>query len=172
MDFLLVGRETKRLAFREVRPTDFEDWLPFHQDKRTSEFWEGLSLNPIEACEQDLERTFYRYKNRLGGKNAVLLKETGQLIGQCGLLLQNVDGQKELEIGYSILPEYWKKGFATEAAIKCKQHAKKNKLAKTLISIIQVNNIPSQKVALANGMVLEKTTTYHKNLVHIFRVRL
>lgn len=169
-DYLLEGQETERLLFRKLAPSDFDAWLPFHQDKRTSEFWYGLPENPKVACEQDFERTFDRYQNNLGGKQALLLKSTGELIGLCGLLIQEVDGARELEIAYSLLPEYWGQGFASEAAEKCKAYAFENVLAKSLISIIQVDNLPSQKVALHIGMVLGKTTTYSDNEVHIFRI--
>ncbi len=171
MDFLLHGEETERLRFRKLVPADFELWLPFHKDKRTSEFWNGLPQDPETACEQDFERTFYRYSNHLGGKQALILKGTGELIGLCGLLVQEVDGQKELEIAYSLLPPFWKRGFATEAAVKCREFAFHNQLAESLVSIIHIGNVPSQKVALNNGMQLDRTTTYNNNPVHIFRIR-
>ena len=169
-DYLLDGQETERLSFRKIKPSDFEVWLTFHQDKRTSEFWSGLPPNEKIACEQDFERTFYRYENNLGGKQAVVLKGTNELIGLCGLLVQEIDGAQELEIAYSLLPKHWGNGYATEAATKCKEFAFENDLAESLISVIQIDNLPSQKVALNNGMFLDKTTTYSNNQVHIFRV--
>lgn len=102
--------------------------------------------------------------------NVLTLKTTGNLIGLCGLLIQTVGGIQELEIGYSVLPQYWYKGYATEAAKKCREFAFGNKLAESLISIIHIDNIPSQRVAIKNGMYLDKTTTYTNNQVHIFRV--
>jgi len=87
-------------------------------------------------------------------------------------MLQNVDGKKELEIGYSILPMYWGLGYAPEAAKKCKEIAKQNKWASHLISIIQIDNIASKRVAEKNGMHIEKTTVYHNNTVHIYRIDL
>ena len=172
MDLLLEGEQTKRLLFRKVLPSDFKTWLPFHEDKRSSEFWEGLPSDPKTACQEQFDRIFERYENNLGGMNALISKSTGEFIGLCGLLKQTVDQIEELEIGYSILPKYWKQGYASEAAIKCKNYAKEQSLAKSLISIIHINNLPSQKVALKNGMYLDKTTTYHNNPVHIFRVLL
>ena len=86
--------------------------------------------------------------------------------------MQTVDGIDELEIGYSILPKFWRMGYATEAARKCKAHAQSYRLAHSLISIIHVDNIPSQKVAMNNGMHLDKTTIYNQNPSHIFRVPL
>jgi len=169
-DCLLEGKETTRLVFRKFEHSDFDEWLPFHKDPRSSQYWVGLPQDPIKACEEQFERLFERYDNNLGGMNAMILKETGALIGMAGLLVQTVDETQELEIGYSILPKYWKKRYATEAAIKCKGYAFENKLADSLISIIHIDNIPSQKVALNNGMYLDKTTNYKDNPVHIFRI--
>lgn len=169
-NYLLEGQETDRLFFRKLQRTDFEAWLGFHQDKRTSEFWNGLPNNPQVACEQDFARTFYRYKNNLGGKQAVILKSTSELIGLSGLLVQEVDGVQEIEIAYSLLPKYWGKGYASEAAEMCRRHAFEHLNVTSLISIIQINNVPSQKVALNTGMLLEKLTEYGGNQVHIYRI--
>ncbi|WP_299531625.1 GNAT family N-acetyltransferase [Ulvibacterium sp.] len=170
MGLLLNGEETKRLGFRNIMPADFEAWLPFHEDPRSTQYWEGLPQNPRIACQEQFDRVFERYEKKLGGMNALIRKSDGNLVGICGLLVQFVDGLKELEIGYSILPKYWKQGYATEAATKCRQYAFENNLADSLISIIHVDNVPSQKVALNNGMHLDKTTFYKDNPVHVFRI--
>jgi len=171
-NLMLVGQETKRLRFRKLVSTDFDAWLPFHEEPLSFQFWNEMPKNPRVACENWFEKAFHRYENNLGGMNVLVDKKTNTFIGQCGLLVQTVDTIKELEIGYSILPEFWRKGYATEAAIKCKEHALANALATSLISIIHINNIPSQKVAKNNGMVLDKTTSYQNNPVHIFRIQL
>lgn len=171
MGLLLNGEETKRLKFRNLLSTDFKAWLPFHKDPRSTQYWEGLPKDPQTACREQFDRVFERYEKKLGGMNALILKSDGNLIGICGLLIQTVDGLQELEIGYSILPEYWKQGYATEAAVKCREYAFKNKLADSLISVIHVDNKPSQKVALNNGMHLDKTTIYKDNPVQIYRIR-
>ena len=168
--FLLDGENSERLYFRKVAPEDFEDWLPFYLNPQSTQFWDGLPKEPKEACRQQFDRIFERYQDEPGGMNALIHKTTSELIGLCGLLVQQVDDQQELEIGYSILPKFWLQGFAFEAAQKCKNFAFENGFTDSLISIIHVDNIPSQKVALKNGMYLEKTTTYKENPVHIFRV--
>ena len=172
MNFLMNGETSERLSFRKLTAADFNLWLPFHQDKRTSQYWSGLPNNPVDACKADFDRTFYRYNHDLGGKLALIEKKTNSFIGLCGLLIQEVDNKSELEIAYSLLPNYWHNGFAMEAAQQCKLFATTNKLADTLISIIQIDNIPSQKVALSIGMQIDKKTTYHDNQVYIFRVAL
>tara|TARA_E500000318_G_C3518604_1_gene195427 strand:- start:214 stop:738 length:525 start_codon:yes stop_codon:yes gene_type:complete len=168
--YLLQNQETERLAFRQLKESDFEDWLPFYHNPKSTQYWEGLPTDPIEACRIQFDRVFERYENDLGGMNALISKESGALVGICGLLVQTVDNITELEIGYSVLPKFWLQGYAFEAAQKCKEFAFDNNFAPSLISIIHVDNIPSQKVAAKNRMFLDKTTTYKNNPVHIFRV--
>ena len=161
MKLLLEGETTTRLQFRTLKPSDFDTWLPFHEEPLSTQYWEGLPKDPYTACKQQFDKTFERYANTLGGMNALIALETKQLIGLAGLLVQTVNGVQELEIGYSILPQYWKQGYATEAAKKCKTYAFEQELASSLISIIHINNIPSQKVALNNEMFLDLS------LIHI-----
>lgn len=170
MKYLLAGEESQRLLFRTILTSDFDAWLPFHQNPLSSQYWTGLPKNPVEACQQQFDAIFERYINNKGGMNALICKKTTDLVGFCGLLMQTVNGKDELEIGYSILPSYWGNGYATEAAIKCKEVAFVNAWAPHLISIIHVNNLPSKKVALKIGMELRETTTYKQNPVEIFAI--
>lgn len=170
MNYLLEGAQTDRLSFRKLVQTDFGKWLPFHLDPLSTVHWSGGNLDPEIACQNWFDTIFYRYRNGLGGMNALIEKDSGSLVGLCGLLVQTVDDVRELEIGYSILPQYRNNGFASEAANTCKDHAFENHWAKSLISIIHIANAGSQKVAKNIGMALEKTTLYKDNPVRIFRV--
>lgn len=170
MKYLLEGKETDRLQFRRVALSDYEDWLPFHKEPLSSHYWESLPTDPETACQQQFDSISERYTNGTGGMNALICKKTDRLVGLCGLMIQEVDGTEALEIGYSILPEFWGKGYATEAAQKCKEVAFKKEWASQLISIIHIRNTPSQKVALNNGMKLAKTTIYKQNPVHIYSI--
>ncbi|MCK0160202.1 GNAT family N-acetyltransferase [Allomuricauda sp. F6463D] len=167
--YLLQHQTSERLIFRKLEASDFEDWLPFYHDPKSIQYWKGLPTDPVKACRIQFDRVFERYENNLGGMNALISKQSGELIGICGLLVQTVDDIQELEIGYSVLPKFWLQGFAFEAAQKCKKFAFDNNFSSSLISIIHVDNIPSQKVAVKNEMFLDKTTIYKDNPVHIFR---
>ena len=167
---LLDGHSTERLILRQVVKQDFITWMPFYDDPESTRYWEGLPHDKLQACTDQFNRIFERYENKSGGMNALVLKKDQCLIGLCGLLLQTVDGNKEWEIGYSLLPKFRGMGYASEAAIYCKEEAFKNRLAKSLISIIHVDNKPSQAVAVRNGMVREKETIYKENPVYIYRV--
>ena len=81
-----------------------------------------------------------------------------------------MDGIQELEIGYSIMPQHRNRGYAAEAARKCRDYAFENNLADSLISIVHVDNIRSQKVALKNHMTSEKETVFKEMPVNIFRI--
>ena len=156
MNYLLTNQETERLGFRALTKEDFQDWLPFFENKMILTYF-GINPNlpQKELCDNWFKKVFHRYENNLGGLNAIILKETGELIGQCGLLIQNVEGLERLEIGYSLLPKYRGKGYATEAAVKCKEFAFQNGIATELISMIHIDNIASENVAKKNGMNLE-----------------
>ncbi|WP_313777782.1 GNAT family N-acetyltransferase [Flagellimonas amoyensis] len=86
--YLLENEASERLLFRSLQPSDFEAWLPFYHDPRSTQYWEGLPSLPEEACKAQFDRVFERYANDLGGMNALTLKNSGQLVGICGLLIQ------------------------------------------------------------------------------------
>lgn len=80
------------------------------------------------------------------------LRETGRMIGQCGLTWQEADGRTVLEVGYLFSQAYWHRGYATEAARACRDFAFDTLGAKTVYSIIRDTNAASRAVALRNGM--------------------
>jgi ribosomal-protein-alanine N-acetyltransferase len=171
MRYLLNGEESTRLCFRLLEEDDFNDWLPLFKTYEAERFL-GLAAipTPQERCRKWFDIVQNRYENDLGGMNVLIDKISGRLIGQCGLLVQEVDGLKELEIGYSILPEFWGRGFATEAAKRCREYAFARNYSDSLISIVHIENIRSEKVARKNGMNLEKCTVFKEMPVNIFRV--
>ena len=171
MKYLLDKQETERLRFRLLKEADFDQWLEFFLQSDVTHFLGFKEIEtPQQQCEEWFNLTLNRYKNDLGGLNVLIDKNTNDFIGQCGLLIQEVDDKKEMEIGYSMLPKFWNKGYATEAAQKCRDFAFENNFTDSLISIIHVDNIRSEKVALKNGMVKTKQTNFKGMPVNIFRI--
>ena len=87
------------------------------------------------------------------------------------MLTQEVDNIIEIEVGYHIFKKYWGKGFAPEAAKLFIDYAFENDLTNSVISVIDVGNIKSQKVAEKNGLTREKQTKYSDGEdVYIYRI--
>jgi len=170
MKFLLDREETARMHFRIIERFDFGSWLPFFQEPESFRHWNMNFQSPEAECQQWYDKQFGRYDQDKGGMNALIEKSTGNLIGHCGLLVQNIDNRVELEIGYSLLPAYWNKGYATEAATKCRDVSFERNYSPYLISFISLTNTPSARVAEKNGMTIEEQTVYNDNLVNIFRI--
>jgi len=171
MKYLLNGQESERLQFRLLNKDDYPIWLAFFKHPDVSKYL-GMDIFPTAQIKNDkwFELVFNRYDNDLGGMNVLIDKETNEFVGQCGLLVQKIDGKNELEIGYSILPKFWHKGYASEAAKKCRDFAFENNFADSLISIIHIDNIGSQKVAENNGMVARSQSEYKGMPVDIYRI--
>lgn len=168
---LMFGQSSDRLLFRKLNQNDFNNWLKFCEDPNSLKYiWLTNNNLTEEKCKIWFERVFYRYNNNLGGMNVLIDKKENKFIGQSGLLIHTIDGIEELEIGYSIMPSCRGLGYAIEAARKCKDYAFTNKFSDSLISIIHVDNKESEKVAIKNGMHLDKTTNYNNSKVNIYRI--
>ena len=74
------------------------------------------------------------------------------MIGQCGLTMQDWDGRQVLEVGYLLERQFWGRGYASEAAIACRDYAFSALHAEEVYSIIRDTNTASQNVARRNGM--------------------
>ncbi len=145
--------ETERLSLREMNDGDFEDLCQMLQDPVVMTAYEHAFED--EEARRWLENQKRRYREDGFGLWAVLLKETGEMIGQCGLTWQCVGENSVLEIGYLFKKDFWHKGYATEAATVCKQYAFEVLDIDEVYSIIRDTNIASQAVAKRNGMTLK-----------------
>ena len=111
----------------------------------------------IEAFNEEetiawIQKQLQRYKDYGFGLWSVLLKDTDEMIGQCGITMQEYKTAQVPEIGYLLAHKYWHKGYAVEAATACREYGFNTLKFDELYSIIRDTNIASQKVALRNGM--------------------
>ena len=111
--------------------------------------------------KQWLERQMRRYETHGFGLWAVIQKETGEMIGQAGLTLQDWDGAAVVEVGYLLKKDAWHQGYVTEAAVACKKYAFDTLGCSQVYSMIRENNRASQRVAARNGMKPVGTLTKH-----------
>lgn len=169
-DFVL---ETARLRLRRMMPEDFHALCRVLQDPAAMTAY-AHAFSDEEVWEW-LERQRSRYEQYGFGLWAVILAETGEIIGQCGLTMQPWGDRQVLEVGYLFERVHWHKGYATEAAVACKRYAFETLGAQEVFSIIRDSNLPSQAVARRNGMVLrgrELKRYYGIDMPHmVFSVR-
>ena len=151
--------ETDRLYLRELVQSDFEALCLIMKDEQTMYAYEG-AFNDNEVQEW-LDRQISRYQKYGFGLWAAVLKENNEMIGQCGLTMQPWKDKEVLEIGYLFQRRYWHKGFATEAAKACKKYAFEILNSNEVCSIIRDTNIPSQNVAIRNGMTVKDEWVKH-----------
>ena len=151
--------ETERLNLREIDQSDFRALCNILQDPDAMYAYEGAFSD--EEVQEWLDRQILRYKKWGFGLWAVILKETGEMIGQCGLTMQPWKDGEVLEIGYLFNRAFWHKGYATEAAKACKRYAFEVLKAEEVCSIIRDTNISSKKVALRNGMTKKDSLVKH-----------
>lgn len=91
----------------------------------------------------------------------MIRKENREMIGQCGLTMQKCEEREVVEVGYLFRKAYWHQGYATEAAIACKEYAFNTLDVEEVYSIIRDTNVASQEVAKRNGMTEKGRFTKH-----------
>lgn len=147
--------ETERLILREMTQDDFSDLAEILQNPRVMYAYEH-DFSDAEVQEW-LDRQLKRYEKYGFGFWAVVLKETGEMIGQTGLTMQPYKDKEVLEIGYLLKENFWHCGYAREAALGCKKYAFEKLGSEKVHSIIKVDNHASIRVVESIGMEREDT---------------
>lgn len=146
--------ETERLRLRRMTLDDadlilgvFSDSVAMQYYDSTRDFdqtlgWIRWNLDMYERCGHGMWAAFDRESNRF--------------VGMIGLVVQDVLGEEEIEIGYLLLRSCWGRGYATEAARRCRDFGFWELDRERLVSLIDPRNVPSRHVAARVGMRLER----------------
>lgn len=143
--------ETERLLLRELTQDDYDALYGVLADPDISAHY-PYTFDETRVRNW-ISRNRERYRKDGFGLWAVVLKETGEMIGDCGITMQNIHGQLLPEIGYHIRKDQQRKGYASEAAAACIRYAFEQYNFPAVYSYMKYTNIPSRKTALKNGMV-------------------
>ena len=160
--------ETKRLIIREYTPKDFDALYEILSDAETMRYY------PRPSDEQGVERwinwCLASYEKRGFGLWALDLKDTGVFIGDCGISMQNIDGELLPEIGYHINKNYWRQGYAKEACAAVKDWFFENTAYDCVYSYMNQENIPSCATAAANGMTRIKAYQDGEEALYVYAI--
>lgn len=146
--------ETDRLLIRDLKPGDVDALVALWTDPDVTAFMGGprVEAELREILEVDLRSPSAEPFDLW----PVEEKATGQVVGDCGLLAKEIDGQQEIELVYVFAKAAWGTGYATETALALRDHAFRGMGLARLVSLIEPENAASERVALKAGLRHEK----------------
>jgi RimJ/RimL family protein N-acetyltransferase len=156
--------ETARLRLRRFRDEDADAVFGIIGDRLAMRFYPKAFGR--EDAKQWVVRNQRRYREDGYGLFAVILKGSEEVIGDCGIIKQNIEDETAMEVGYHFRRDLWGRGYATEAARACMELAFNAFGADKVISLIRPENVASRGVAERNGMKLEREVV-HYGLPHL-----
>lgn len=161
--------ETTRLILREMNDDDFEALKKVISDPDNMIFYakpyddEGV-WRWINWCKSSYEKNNF-------GLWAVVYKETGEMIGDCGVSLQFIDDDWKPEIGYHLRRDYHRQGIGKEMTQAVRDYFFNNYDYDEVYSYMDADNLPSYKTAEANGMTfLHLYTTKDGEVCRVYRI--
>lgn len=143
--------ETKRLKLRELDLIDAKDFYDLNSNPNVIKYTGDSAFKSIDEAKKFLEN-YQDYKLNGYGRWAVILKETNQFIGWCGLKLDD----KETDIGFRFFEEDWNKGYATESAIACVDYGFEELKLRRIIGRAMKKNVWSIRVLEKIGLQYER----------------
>lgn len=164
--------ESERLRTRKLTLDDAQAWSVFFEDEEAQKFLPKFFDSALERSKHLIEKQLERYEEKRFGHQVILNKETNEFLGICGLLVQDIEGVNEIEVGYHFFKQHWGNGYAPEAAKLFINYAFENELTDSVISVIDLENFNSQRVAEKNGLKIEKQIKYFDDEdVFIYRIK-
>jgi [ribosomal protein S5]-alanine N-acetyltransferase len=153
-----ITLETERLVLREFELADTDDLFQVLGDPLAMLYYPA----PFSRAEVDdwIRRNRARYRDVGFGMWAMLRKDSGQLIGDCGCFIRELHGDVECELGWHVRRDLWGKGYASEAAQHCIEYAFSKLGIARIIALIRPENRSSCRVAEKNGMTCERVISW------------
>jgi RimJ/RimL family protein N-acetyltransferase len=146
--------EPQRLSLRGLNVDDAPFILPLLNEPSFIRYIGDKSVRDLDAARQYILNGPVASYDRHGfGLNLVETKESQTPIGICGLLKR--DELPDPDIGFALLPDFWNKGFAFEAATAVLQDAR----LEHVLAITSLDNDASINLLQCLGFSFEKVTS-------------
>ncbi len=142
--------ETERLLLREYTEGDFDALYPILSDPVTMQHYP----KPYDECgvRRWLSWSLENYEKHGFGWWAIILKESGELIGDAGITMQSIDGELLPELGYHIGCRHWRRGYGREACKAVLDRIFATTELDRIYSYMTKSNVASYSLAEALGM--------------------
>ena len=150
---------TQRLELRPFVPGDADALARVVSDADALRFW-GAPLQPDEVRDR-IERNRAQFLADGLGRCAIVLLQTGELVGDAGLTRTDVEGVEEIELGWIVAPAHWGRGYASEAGAAWRDHAFGALGLSRFVSMIREENAASRRVAEKLDMRIERTAHWN-----------
>ena len=161
--------ETKRLYLREMTEDDFDALYKVLGDRDIMQYYPYIFDE--DRVKGWIKRNIVRYQQLGFGLWAVCLKETGEMIGDCGLTMQLINGQIKPEIGYHIRADQQRKGYASEAAAAVRDWTFEHTPFNMIYSYMKGANIPSVNTAMSyGGKLVEEFVDEQNEVTKVFAI--
>ncbi len=157
---------TERLRLRPIGRDDLDSLAILYGDPQVMKF--SLGLLDREQAGKKLDGILALMAERGWDSFVIELLGDDRFAGIVGLAPQEVDGVEEIELGYRLMPEFWGRGLATEAARATRDYAFETLSLPRIISIIEPENIGSIRVAEKTGLSFERETRKWDRMVRIY----
>ncbi|MCZ6836144.1 MAG: GNAT family N-acetyltransferase [Planctomycetota bacterium] len=164
----MIVLETPRLKLRTLTLDDVDNVLGIFSDPIATKYYPS-TLDRSQVIKR-LQRSLDRYQADGYSFWACIRQSDGEYLGNCGLLKQEVEGRNYVEVGYQFLRRHWGQGYASEAAIACRDHAFETLEVDEVISLIVEANEPSIRVAQRNGMTLSFQTRIWDSDLGVYKI--
>lgn len=150
--------QTERLTLRPLALDDLDEMATLLGDAEALVLWGG----PLdrEGARSWIERNIARYASHGIGRCAVIWRETGELVGDCGLIPTVVEGVDEVELGWITRRSFWGRGIATEAGAAWRDHGLGTLGLTRIVSMILAQNVASRRIAEKLGFTVEREATW------------
>lgn len=161
---------TERLELRPLVLEDLEALAAMLGDPIGMAAWPAPLT--FEESRAWIERNGARYEADGFGRCAVIWRETGELVGDAGLISTVVEETPETELGWVVRRDMWGRGIATEAGAAWRDHAFQVLGLTRIVSMIDEANTASRRVAEKLGMSLERPAIWGEDLMLMYSLAL
>ena len=161
--------ETQRLQLRGLALEDTDDLYTLWNNPEVSKYFPNTSPPKIETVQNIIKYQFTMWERYGYGWWAVILRDSSELLGWCGL--QYLPETDETEVGYLLGQVYWAKGYATEAAQASIKYGFETLRLKEIIGVVHPQNQPSIHVIEKLGMTFVDRTYYFGMQVFRYRIQ-